>query len=118
MDSNKKMMKKSTSEKGMRLLKDDRLNFDKDNKLLYHKWEVPSNMVGTMSSNQIVITPGIGESVGNPLPAARPKLVRPLSSLSQKPPRYLSQAKSRPTSASSHIFTFQHFNPTVIVGQP
>lgn len=112
MDVNNKLMKASTSEKGKTLVQDQLTNYDPDNKLYYHKWEIPANTVGTMSSPNFKVMPG-DLGVQDATLAIRPKIVRPLSALSIKRSHY--NVKPRPASASSFVFTFHHFTPSVVV---
>lgn len=112
MDVNNKMMKASTSEKGKSLVKDLLTNYDPENRLYYHKWEIPANTVGTMSSPNLKVMPG-DQGVQDAALAIRPKIVRPLSALTIKRTHY--NAKPRPASASNFVFTFHHFTPSVVV---
>lgn len=112
MDVNNKLMRVSTTEKGKTIVKDLNTNFDEENKLFYHKWEIPTNTVGTMSSPNFRVMPG-DLGVQDATLAIRPKIIRPLSALSIKRTHY--NAKPRPASASSFVFTFHHFTPSVVV---
>lgn len=112
MDVNNKLMKASTSEKGKTIAQDIVTNYDPDNKLYYHKWEIPANTVGTMSSPNFKVMPG-DLGVQDATLAIRPKIVRPLSALSIKRTHY--NNKPRPASASSFVFTFHHFTPSVVI---
>lgn len=112
MDANNKMMKASTSEKGKSIVKDLNVNFDTRNQLYYHKWDIPANTVGTMSSPNFRVMPG-DLGVQDATLAIRPKIVRPLSALSIKKTHY--NAKPRPASASSFVFTFHHYTPSIVV---
>jgi hypothetical protein len=123
LDAFGKMMKVVTSETGATALQNDKINFDPQNRLWYHKWETPANTIGTMSSAHFQVAqagafPDASEAV-------RPKLIRPLSAASFKPSSRLQIARStgnlqnpqRPRSASNFVFSFHHFAPsTVLVG--
>ena len=105
-------MKVSTSEKGKTIVNDLHTNYDADNKLFYHKWEIPANTVGTMSSPNFKVIPG-DLGVHDATLAIRPSIVRPLSALTIKRTHY--NSKPRPASASNFVFTFHHFTPSVLV---
>lgn len=110
---NQRLMRASTSEKGRLIAKDLHTNYDPENELYYHKWEIPANTVGTMSSPNIKVIPGDLGAQDATL-AIRPKIVRPLSALSVKKSHY-NNNKQRPASASSFVFTLHHFTPSVVV---
>lgn len=122
MDVNNKLMHVSTSEKGKHLIDEikrdhteQNLVYDEENKLYHHKWAIPSNTVGTMSSPNFRTIPG-DNGVQDATAAIRPKIVRPLSALSVKKPHY--NLKHRPASASSFVFTFHNFTPSIVVNNP
>lgn len=112
MDINSKLMKQSTSESGQKVFNYDHLNFDAENKLYYHKWEVPANTVGTMSSPNFQVDPQGNEPVADPGLVVKPKIIRPLSALSVKKNHYSQQ---RPKSANSFVLTLHNFKPSIVV---
>lgn len=107
---NEKLMAETTSSKGKFHFSNDRIQFDPENKLYHHKWEVPSNTVGTMSSNpNMQIGLGPEDNPEDVAVSSRPRLTRPVSALVLNKPN-LKGVKNRPNSASSLIFTFGSFN--------
>lgn len=112
MDVNKKLMKQSTSDQGQKNYAYDHLNFDPENKLYYHKWEVPANTLGTMSTPYLKVDPQDREPIGDPGLVVKPKIMRPLSALSVKKNHYNMQ---RPKSASSFVLTLHNFKPSIVV---
>lgn len=122
MDVNNKLMQVSTSEKGKNLADqvkkefvDNNLVYDEENKVYHHKWAIPSNTVGTMSSPNFRVIPG-DNGVQDATAAIRPNIIRPLSALSVKKPHY--NQRKRPASASSFVFTFHNFTPSIVVNRP
>ncbi len=115
MDVNKKLMKQSTSDTGQKIHKYDHLNFDPENKLYYHKWEVPANTMGTMSTPHLLVQAQDKEPMADPGLVIKPRIMRPLSALSVKKQHYNLQ---RPKSASSFVLTLHNFKPSIVVDNP
>lgn len=117
------MMHTSTSEKGKQIAERRKKELEKDNenlvydekhKVYYHKWGIPSNTVGTMSSPNFKTLPG-DQGVIDATAAIRPKIIRPLSALTMKKSHY--NSKTRPASASSFVLTFHNFSPSIVVNK-
>ena len=112
MEVNNRLMKTSTSEKGKSIVSKMNVNYDPENNLYYHKWDIPANTVGTMSHPNLKLFPGDGGAEDATL-AVRPKLIRPLSALSMKKSHY--NNKPRPASASNFVLTMHNFTPSIVV---
>ena len=93
----------------------DYVNFDPENKLYFHKWEVPAHTVGTISSPNIKLNPQPNEPMGDPGLVVKPRIVRPLSALSINKNHF---NLKRPKSASSFVLTLHNFTPSVVLNTP
>jgi hypothetical protein len=113
-DINNKLMKETTSENGKILFKKEKAHYDEKNKVWHHTTPVPANTLGTMSSPLIKLE-GKPEDPIDPTTTVRPRLIRPLSSLTVKKNHF--NSRSRPQSPSSFVLTFHNFTPSMVVGQ-